>query len=588
MEYRASVQEVKKLSGQNTALQKTTQNAADAVSQANTNLNLARAGVKQTEAEIAKCNQSLRLAQTSWDAAGKSIDESRAAIVTFGKQIGLAESRFKLATAGIKDMDTSIAGLSAKLTLLNEKLGIQQKSVAEYENALRGAKEQLQAAQQANDPEKIRQASDAVIDAEAALNKAKAAVRETAAEIEKTNKQLATAKSAWTAAGKGLESFGKQCDSVSKAMTTAGRTLSTVLTAPIVALGTTAVKVSLDFESSFAGVRKTVDATETEFAALSSASKQMSTEIAASTNEINEVMATGGQLGIANDYLTGFTRAMIDMGNSCEDLDANEAATSIAKFANVMGTNQGLFQNIGSTIVDLGNNFATTEKPIMEMAQRLAGAGKQVGLTEAQVLGFAAALSSVGIEAQMGGSAFQAFIVGLSKMDEEGESAIATLDEIGISEIRLRDTLLRATNATELFSRAQDTANRAWEENTALTTEAGKRYATTESKLANLKNKALLFGQQLGDDLNPTIQSLIAGADELLDRFLNLDEAQRKQIIQYAAMAAAAGPVLLALGKVTKGVDTVATGISKFATAVGKAGGGIKGFLSVLGSSPAV
>ena len=189
----------------------------------------------------------------------------------------------------------------------------------------------------------------------------------------------------------------------------------------------------------------------------------------------------------------------------------------------------------------------------MEMAQRLAGAGKQVGLTEAQVLGFAAALSSVGIEAQMGGSAFskalikmevasatggqaledfgavcgmtgaqfkvlfdsdpaaafQAFIVGLSRMDEEGESAIAVLDEIGIKEVRLRDTLLRATNATELFGRAQATANRAWAENTALTTEANKRYATTESKLTNLKNKAVLFGQQIGDDLNPTIQNLI-------------------------------------------------------------------------------
>ncbi len=62
-----------------------------------------------------------------------------------------------------------------------------------------------------------------------------------------------------------------------------------------------------------------------------------------------------------------------------------------------MGTSQSQFSNIGSTLVDLGNNFATTEKPIMEMAHRMAGAGKQVGLTEAQVLGFAAALSSVGI-----------------------------------------------------------------------------------------------------------------------------------------------------------------------------------------------
>ena len=631
-EYRASVQEVKKLEGQNTALKKSTQNAADAVTDATIKLNTAKAAVKTTEADISKCNQSLRLAQTNWDAAGKSIDASRAVITTFGKQIGLAESCFKLATAGIKEIDTSVVGLSAKLTLLNERLAIQRQAISQYENALRGAKEQLQAAQQANDPEKIRQASDAVIDAEAALNRAKATVVSTRAEIEQTNRQLATAKSAWTAAGKSLESFGKQCDSISRTMTTAGRTLTTVMTTPILALGTAAIKASLDFESTFASVRKTVDATEAEFTDLASTSKEMSTQIAASTGEINEVMATGGQLGIANDHLKDFTRVMIDLGNSCEDLTADDAATSIAKFANVMGTNQNQFQNIGSTIVDLGNNFATTEKPIMEMAQRLAGAGKLVGLSEAQVLGFSTALSSVGIEAQMGGSAFskalikmevasatggqaledfgmvagmtaaqfkalfeadpatafQAFIVGLSKLDDEGESAIAVLDEIGIKEIRLRDTMLRATNASDLFSRAQATANQAWRENTALTTEANKRYATTESKLTNLKNKAVLFGQQLGDDLNPTIQNLIEGAGDLLDGFMELDEAQRMQIIRFAAIAAAAGPVLLLLGRLTKGIGAISTGVGKFATAVGTAGGGMKGFLTVLGKSPAV
>ena len=631
-EYRNSCAEVKKLTGQNTALKKTTQNAADAVTDATTKLNTAQAAVRSTQVEINQCSQSLRLAQTNWDAAGKSIDASKTAIVTFGKQIELAESRFKLATVGIKDMDTSVTGLTAKLTLLNDKLRLQEQSVQQYEIALKCAKEQLAAAQQDNDPEKIRQASDAVIDAEAALNRAKAAVAATRAEIAKTNQQLNTAKSAWTEAGKNLEAFGKKCDSVSKKMTAAGRTLTTVMTTPILGLGATAVKASIGFESSFASVRKTVDATEAQFEQLAATSKKMSTEVAAGTDEINEVMAAGGQLGVATEHLSDFTHVMIDLGNSCEDLSADEAATTIAQFANIMGTSQSQFSNIGSTLVDLGNNFATTEKPIMEMAHRMAGAGKQVGLTEAQVLGFAAALSSVGIEAQMGGSAFskalvkmevasatggealddfgkvagmtaqqfktlwdndpaaafQAFIVGLSKLDDEGESAIKTLSDIGINEIRLRDTLLRATNATELFSRAQNMANAAWEENTALTNEAGKRYSTTASKLTNLKNKALLFGQQIGDDLNPTIQSLIEGADNLLSKFLQMDEAQRKQIIQYAAIAAAIGPVLLLFGKVTKGIGSISTGVGKFATAVGKAGGGIKGFLSVLGSSPAV
>lgn len=630
-EYRASTQEVKKLAGQNTALQKSTQSAADAVSTANVNLNNARAAVRSTQAEITRCNQSLRLAQTNWDAAGRSIDESRAAIATFGKQIALAESRFKLATVGIKELDTSVAGLAAKQTLLTEKLDLQRRSLAQYEAALQGAQEQLRAAQQANDPEKIRQANDAVIDAETALNRAKTAVAATRLEIEKTHQLLATAKSAWTAAGKSLEDFGKKCYAIGRGLTTAGRALTTTVTTPVLALGATAIKASLDFESTFTSVRKTVDATEAEFDALAASSKAMSTQIAASTGEINEVMATAGQLGIHKNYLADFSRTMIDLGNST-DIVADEAASTLAKFANITNMDQSLFGNLGATLVDLGNKFATTESSIMEMSLRLAAAGHQVGLSEAQILGFAAALSSVGIEAEMGGSAFskalvkmevaaatggealedfarvsgltaegfkslfesdpagafQAFITGLSRMDEEGVSAIATLNDIGIAEVRLRDTLLRAVNANELFARTQDVAINAWQENTALTEEAGKRYATTESRLINLKNTAILFAQQLGDDLNPTIQRLIDGAGDLMKGFLDMDEAQRMQIIRMAAYAAAAGPMLLTLGKVTKGVGTLSTGIGKFATAVGKAGGGWSGFLSVLAKSPAV
>ena len=637
-EYRAAIQEVRKLEEQNIALKKSTQNAADAFSAAQTKLNGAKGAVKETAAEIDRCNRQLALSRTSWASAGEAIQASQRSIASIGKQMKTAESSYRLAAAGVKDFDKSAAGLTAKLTLLQEKLGLQQKAIAEYEKALAAAKEQLQAAHQVNDPDKIREATDAVQDAETALNNARAAVKQTRADIAGCNKELKTAQSEWTKAGKSLESFGKACDNVSKNLNKAGKLLSTTLTTPIAALGTAAVKASIDFESSFTSVRKTVDATEAQFDQLADTSKRMSTEVAAGTDEINEVMANGGQLGVVTKHLSDFTRVMIDLGNSCEDLNAGDAATTIAQFANIMGTSQSQFSNIGSTLVDLGNNFATTEKPIMEMAHRMAGAGKQVGLTEAQVMGFAAALSSVGIEAQMGGSAFskalikmevasatggnaledfgkvagmtgqqfkalwdsdpaaafQAFIVGLSKLDDEGESAIAVLDEIGIKEVRLRDTMLRAVNATDLFSRAQSMATSAWKKNTALSEEANKRYATTESKLKNLKNTALLFGQQIGDDLNPTIRSLIDGAEELLQKFLSMDEAQRRQIIQFAAYAAAAGPVLLALGKITKGVGTVSASFGKFATEVGKAGGaqslggGWKGFLTVLGKSPAV
>ena len=481
----------------------------------------------------------------------------------------------------------------------------------------------------------MQNSADAVSKATTDLNNAKAAAKDTEAEIRKLTEQLYRMQSAWTKAGESLTAISKKCETISKTMTKAGKSLTTHITAPITALGTAAVKASVDYEYAFADVRKTVDATEEEYDRLSDSVKKMSTEVASSAEDIAEVMAIAGQLGIENEHLAEFTRTMIDLGNSTNLISA-DAASEAARFANIMGMSQGQFQNLGSALVDLGNNYATTESEILAMSMRLAGAGKQVGLSEAQILGFATALSSVGIEAQMGGSAFskalvkmevasetggkaladfakvsgltekqfktlwdsdpaaafQAFIVGLSEMDEEGESAIATLEEIGIKEVRLRDTLLRSTNATDLFSRAQATANKAWNENVALSNEANKRYATTKSRLINLKNTALMFARQIGDDLNPTIQQIIDNAGELLQKFLSLDATQRQSIVKWAAFAAAVGPAVLVLGKVVGAVGTVTgalgkafTAIGKFSASVSMAGGGIGGFVKVLASS---
>ena len=625
-------------------------------------------------------------------------------IKSVNKQIQEAESYFKLASAGIDGFDTSAAGLSSRLEMLERKLSLQKDAVGQYEKALQAAtskltecynrqqdysnrlaeakqkqsdmagavqaasakyeelkntlgetdsatiaaKQNMEAAQQeyaqaTAEVEKLagqedalkrstQNAADAVSTAQTQLNRANAAVRETEAAIQSTNRQLRTAQSMWTSAGKAMTEFGNRCEKVGKSAEKLGRTLTRTVTTPIAGLATTAVKASLDFESSFAYVRKTVNGTEADFNTLAKASKRMSTEIATSTSEINAVMATGGQLGIATEHIEEFARVMIDLSNASTDLDADTAATQLAKFANIMGTSQSQFSNIGSTIAMLGNNFATTEAPIAEMAMRIAGAGRQIGLTEAQVLGLATALSSVGIQAQAGGSSiskalikmevaattggdalkdfsrvcgmteqefvnawksdpiqvFQRFIESLAQMNEEGISSVAVLDEIGISEIRLRDTMLRAVNATELFANAQEMAESAWSENTALAQKAGVRYGTTASKLTNLKNKAVLFAQTLGNDLMPTLERIMEGVSGFIDKLNNMDSSERQQIIRIAALAASIGPLLLIFGKLTKTIGTISKGIGAFATAVGAAGGGFSGFMSVLASSPAV
>ncbi len=617
------------------------------IQQAESEFKLAAAGIEGFEKSATGLAARLGTLKQKLDLQKVAVDQYEKALTQANNKLTECKNRQQDYAQRLEDAKRKQSNLREEVQRAQSAYEGYRKTLGEGNSATIAAKQNLDALkdeykQSSDEVKKLegqqtalqkstQNASDAVRTATTNLNNAKAAVKQTRKEIDDCNKSLTTAQSAWTKAGLAAESFGKKQVESGKNLSKAGKTLTATVSAPIVALGTAAVKASIDFEEFFTGVRKTVDATEEEYASLADASKRMSTQIATSTDEINEVMATGGQLGIANAYLVDFTRTMIDLGNSCEDLNANEAAAQLAKFANIMGTDQSKFQNMGSAIVDLGNNFATTEAAIVDMAMRLGGAGKMVGLTEAQVLGFATALSSVGINAEMGGSAFskalikmevaaatggealedfgkvsgmtgeafkalwdsdpaaafQAFIVGLAQMDEEGESAIAVLDEIGIKEVRLRDTLLRSVNATELFSNAQTTATRAWRENTALTNEAGKRYGTTASKLKNLKNTAMLFGQQIGDDLNPTIQNLIDGANDLLEKFQGLDESQRMSIIKFAAFAAAAGPVLTVFGKMKTGVGTAAVSLGKFMTSVGKAGGGVKGLFSVLSKSPA-
>ena len=621
------------------------------IKEAESTFRLAGAGVQNYEKTIAGTEAKLSMLGQKLTQQQRAVEQYSRALVAANDKLKENYNRHQDYTQRLEQAKARQEDLRFEVEAATVAYENYRDSLGETDSATIAAKQNLEAYQQEYEEattevtklegqvkalqKTMQNSADAVSKAQTDLNNAKASVRETEAEIRRLTEQLYRMQSAWTQAGEALTAISKKCESISKAMTKAGKSLTTHVTAPITALGTAAVKASIDYEYAFANVRKTVDATEEEYDRLSDSVKQMSTEVAASAEDIAEVMSIAGQLGIENEHLAEFTRTMIDLGNST-NMVAADAASEAARFANIMGMSQNEFQNLGSTLVDLGNNYATTESEIMAMSLRLAGAGKQVGLSEAQILGFAAALSSVGIESQMGGSAFskalikmevaaatggealedfakvsgmtasefkslwerdaasafQAFIVGLSKMDEQGVSAIKTLDDIGIAEIRLRDTLLRATNATELFSKTQDTANKAWAKNTALTTEANKRYATTKSRLINLKNTALMFARQIGDDLNPTIQQIIDKAGELLQKFLSLDKTQRESIVKWAAFAAAVGPVVLVLGKVVGAVGTMTGAMGKAFTAIGKfsakvsmAGGGLGGFIKTLASS---
>lgn len=320
------------------------------------------------------------------------------------------------------------------------------------------------------------------------------------------------------------------------------------------------IHVGSEFESAFAGVKKTVNATSEELAQMRDDIRQMAREeIPATAAELSAIAESGGQLGIHNENIIEFTGTMANM-DVATNLNSDEAASQFAQFANITGMSQDKFENLGSTVVELGNNMATTEADIMSMGMRIAAAGDQVNLSEADIMAYSAALSSVGIEAEAGGTAFSklltklqmaaetgdgledyakvagmtgkefkqafkedattainAFLSGLKDTERNGKSAIAVLDEMGLTEVRLRDTLLRASNASGMFEDALKMASNAWEENTALTKEAEQRYKTLESQTQMTKNKITDLGISVYDDLRPGLTEGIGLVNTFID-----------------------------------------------------------------------
>ncbi len=364
------------------------------------------------------------------------------------------------------------------------------------------------------------------------------------------------------------------------------------------------VQASMDFESAITGVAKTTDLTDEELADMSDAIKAMSTEIPASTTEIAAVAEAAGQLGIQKDALLDFTRVMTMLGTAT-NMTAEDAATALARFANITGMSADNYDRLGAVIVDLGNNFATTESEITQMGTRLASGGKLAGLTEPQIMALAAAMSSVGIEAEAGGTAMTqtlnaiekavatgedslqsfadvagmsadsfaemwntdalgaltAFIRGLGNLDEQGESAVLVLEDLGLTGIRQSNMLKSLALAADQMDSAVQTANTAWDENIALTNEANKRYATTQSKLDMMQNAYNNLKVAVGDAFTPALRDAYdAGTDVLnvLGEFVQENPALVKGVVTFTGVVGGATVALTAyaaISKVIKALD---------------------------------
>lgn len=442
-----------------------------------------------------------------------------------------------------------------------------------------------------------------------AIDKASAEVRKVARELNKVEGAARSASKQAAAAAGPVRQLDQALGAMGLSSTSAGASIGQ-LDASIGALGVTAgvtvvaigalaagvgysLKTAVDFEASFARIRKTVEGSEEEFRALAAANRQLARDLGINVNEINRIGEIGGQLGIAARDIDDFARTVAQL-NITTQVSVDELAASLGRLTTIMDVPVSELDRLGSALTALGNQFNSTEGAILDLATRIAGAAKVVGISAADVLGIANAFASLsGPEVEAAGTAIQKILFELQKAavgtSEEaqasaavfaaltnqsvesframmrenptqvfvqvleglgavGDQAIVVLEALGLADARVARNALAAALAKGELQRSIDVANQAALENIATEAEVEKQLDTTSAQWNRLKANVNDVAISIGLALNPVVRELLRGLNESIDGIRNFADWLKNADQHTKALAAGIAGVATPFG----------------------------------------
>ena len=352
------------------------------------------------------------------------------------------------------------------------------------------------------------------------------------------------------------------------------------------------VGVFITFEDAFIGVTRTVNATEEEFRLLEAGIRDMALVIPIAASDLANIMKIAGQMGIRGvENLLAFTETVARMA-AVTDLTEESTAFAFARIAKIMGLPIPVVANLGASVVDLGNKFATTEPLIVDSAVRAAGAANTLGISTQDLVGITAALTVVMPRAQSAGTVlartftemaeagFQGgeslstfattvgisteamreliqtdptealirFLEGLGDLIRRGGNWVEVLDAVGLNQIRTREGALNLASAGDLLRNTVLTSNEAWNENIALLVESDRRFASLSSQLGLFRNLLTEINIILGKALSPVIKDVTERLKPFFQGIRDFTEAHPQLIQILGALVAAFGAIAFIAG----------------------------------------
>ena len=334
--------------------------------------------------------------------------------------------------AQIKEVETAYDGAKRNVTEFGRELKEQQNLVNSMERSVQTRKESVEGLRQSvdalsktrevrlfqNPDDEIDKMQGELVELQGDLRKAQSEERKLADAYDSARTENELAKTA-----KKLQDVGQEANETStdlKKMQEAldakggilnastvkslGMTLSATVTPALVGVGHSMISASSDVDSAYRDMRKTVQGTEEQFEHLRKSAIDFSRTHVTSAEQILQIEAIGGELGVATESLSTFAEVVSNI-DVASNLDVEGAAEALGHLANIMHLSEDDYVGFSDALVRLGNNGASTETEIANIAERIGSMASIVGMSAPDVLAWASSIASTGQNAEAAGTA---------------------------------------------------------------------------------------------------------------------------------------------------------------------------------------
>lgn len=397
--------------------------------------------------------------------------------------------------------------------------------------------------------------------------------------------------------------IGNNLQSAGKSMTSAGSTLTKTVTTPVLGLGTAAVKVTSDFESAMSKVSAISGATGGDLDALNKKAQEMGAKTKFSATESAEAFTYMAMAGWkTEDMLSGIDGIMsLAAADGLDLATTSDIVTDALTAFGLSASDSGHFADVLAKASSNANTNVSMLGESFKYAAPVAGALGYSAEDTAIALGL---MANAGIKGSQGGTALRGSLTRLIKPTDEAAvlmeqyglsmtNADGSMKSLGEVMNMLRDKLGGLTEAEQAQVAAQIFGQEAMSGMLAIINASDSDYAKltdaiydadgaaqqmADTMLDNLSGQLTLLKSaleglaiQFGEILMPYIKQFVTWLQSLTQKLQELTPEQKEQIVKWAAIAAAIGPVLMVLGKLTSSVGSIITTFGKIPGAIAKA-----------------